>query len=105
MISEVEEDPHEDGRKYTTAEEEYKWFEMSVFTRWTQPDNCQVLCIDTPEDLPEKMRRALEKRSSSLDLRDPFAMHADLINQIIVYYDISIWRVRDPIRRLEKVSI
>jgi hypothetical protein len=103
MVLKVKEDPHDDRRDYAHPEE-YKWFEMSIITRWIQPSTCQVMCVDTPEDLPDELKKSLEKRPSPLNFRDPFAMHVDLINQIILYYDISVWRVRDPIRALEKVS-
>ncbi|KAJ4232892.1 hypothetical protein NW757_013807 [Fusarium falciforme] len=32
-------------------------------------------------------------------------MHVDLIDLIIKYYDLSVWRIRDPVRKLEEVSI
>ena|SRR2546421_12903828 len=83
---------------------EYNWFEMGIFTRWDDGE-CKVLCVDTPDDLPEKLMVALEKRPFALDFQDPFAMHADLLDQIIVYYDIAIWRVQNLVRKHEKVSV
>lgn len=91
-----------------TSKEGYEWFEMSVFTRWDTPGKCRVLCIDTPPDFPERLKDALlKKKNKSLSLpetaqADPFALHADLLDIMIVYSDISVWRVRDPIRLLEK---
>ena len=121
MVRKVQKDPHEKEVEYIPDEKEaeyvtgkkdkkkdkkdYIWFEMGIFTRWDDGAKCKVLCVDTPSDLPEKLEAALTKRPSPLNFQDPFAMHTDLLDQIIMYYDISIWRVRDPIRKLEKVSI
>lgn len=80
----------------------YIWFEMGFFTRWDYPDRCTVLCIDTPFDTPEKLKSRL-LRESLLNFCDPFAMHIPLIDQIILLYDVSVWRVRDPVRDIEKV--
>ncbi|KAI9783530.1 MAG: hypothetical protein M1839_003700 [Geoglossum umbratile] len=80
----------------------YKWYEMGFFTYWDHSSRCKVLCIDTPKDLPSRLMEVLEK--SPPDRRDPFAMHAPLIDQIVRLYDDSVWAIRDPIRKIEKVS-
>ena len=98
-------DSHDGGPEYATGKKDYKWFEMSYFTRWDNKDICQVLCVDTPSDFPAELRKLLQKQTRPLDFRDPFAMHSALVDQMIVYYDVSVWRVRDPVRDIEKVSI
>ncbi|KAK3941799.1 hypothetical protein QBC46DRAFT_381473 [Diplogelasinospora grovesii] len=105
MVRKVKDDPNEDGHDYVDREskKDYKWFETTVFTRWESPGHrCQVLVVDCPFDLPAKLRTALEKRQSGLDFRDPFGMHPDLMDQLIVHMDVSVWRIRDPVRQLEK---
>jgi hypothetical protein len=98
---------HEDEPEYVKSSKArkkgYVWFEMGIFTFW-DGKICKVLCVDTPDDLPDRLKGALEKRSSPLEFSDPFAMHTDLLDQIILYYEISAWRVRDPVRKLEEVS-
>ena len=98
--------PTENEPEYVTTSKAIKkgyiWFEMGIFTFW-DGNTCRVLCVDTPNDLPSRLKAALEKRPS-LEIRDPFAMHTDLLDQIILYYEISAWRVRDPVRKLEEVS-
>jgi hypothetical protein len=42
---------------------------------------------------------------SPVNFQDPFAMHTDLLDQMILYYDVAVWRVRDPVREAEKVSV
>jgi hypothetical protein len=93
-----------DEPEYTQASKSYIWYEMGFFTRWDYPGHCRVLCIDTPEKLQSGLKTVLGKQSPPLELRDPFAMHVPLIDQIILLYDISVWRVRDPVREFEKVS-
>ena len=90
--------------KNTKADEPYIWYEMGFFTRWDYPGHCRVLCIDTPEELQSRLLTVLEKQSTLLELRDPFAMHVPLIDQIILLYDVSVWSVRHPVRKFEKVS-
>ncbi|KAK3335949.1 hypothetical protein B0T19DRAFT_408056 [Cercophora scortea] len=94
--------PSEDGDEYTVNNDEYIWFEMTIFTRWDYPNKCRVLCVDIPPDFSAELQRTLQKRATALDFRDPFAMHADLVDRMIIYSDIAVWRVRDPIRVLEK---
>ncbi|KAH0547677.1 hypothetical protein FGG08_000166 [Glutinoglossum americanum] len=86
--------------KKTKPGKKYKWYEMGFFTLWDHSDHCRVLCIDTPGDLPSKLQKALAK--SPFDPRDPFAMHAPLIDQVVKLYDDSVWAIRDPIREIEK---
>jgi len=93
----VHEEPVHEGKAYI-------WYEMGFFTYWDRLGHCRVICIDTPEELQSGLEDALQKQSSSLDSSDPFAMHAPLLDQIILLYDDSVWRVRDPVRKIEKVS-
>lgn len=102
MVHKVASGPHEDGPEYAPGKD-YKWYEMTVFTRWDHPNKCQVLCVDTPFDFPEKLQELLHKQASPVDFKDPFGMHTSLVDQMIVYCDISVWRIRDPVRQLEKV--
>jgi hypothetical protein len=104
MVRKERENMHENGIEYVMdPEEKYTWYEMGYFTFW-KGNTCRVLCVDTPRDLPENLEKALEPRSPSLEFGDPFAMHTELLDQIVLYYEISVWRVRDPVRNLEKVS-
>jgi hypothetical protein len=104
MVKKVgKKDAHDDGEEYVKGTKEYRWFEMSFFTRWDSSGLSQVLCVDAPSDFHRELQKLLERRSEPLDFRDPFAMHTNLVDQIAVHADISVWRVRDPVRVLEKV--
>ncbi|KAK4193249.1 hypothetical protein QBC35DRAFT_100273 [Podospora australis] len=103
MVKKVPEDSHDDGPEYATGKKDYKWFETTVFTRWDYPKRNQILCIDVPHDISTNMAKLLSKQSCPpLDFRDPFALHSTLIDQLIVYSDVAVWRIRDPVRSLEK---
>jgi len=104
MVQKVPKKPHERGPEYVRNGKGYIWFEMTFFTRWEYPNKCQVLCIDAPFDFPDELEKRLRNHIEPLNYGDPFSLHADLIDLMIVYSDISVWRVRDPIRELEKVS-
>lgn len=90
--------------KKTPADKDYTWYEMGFFTRWDDSGNCRVVCIDTPEELQSGLETFLQKQSPPLNFSDPFAMHVPLIDQLILRYDDSVWRIRDLIRKVEKVS-
>ncbi|KAL2257677.1 hypothetical protein VTK26DRAFT_9320 [Humicola hyalothermophila] len=98
-------DPHEDGPEYATGTKNYQWFETTFFTRWEGSESCQVLCVDTPPDFPDGVLEQLHRQNSPLDFKDPFALHASIVDQLIVHYDVSVWRVRDPVRQLEKTRM
>jgi hypothetical protein len=112
MVRKIPDESHDSAPEYVTGKKDYRWFEMSFFTRWRRPTGpggegavAQVLCVHTPFDFPEELKKLLETDGRPpLDLRDPYALHPCLIDQAIVYADISVWRVRDPVRKLEKVS-
>lgn len=75
---------------------------MGFFTHWDRFRSCRVLCVDTPEELQQGLKTILQKQP--LNFGDPLSMHVPLIDRIIELYDISVWRLRDPIRQIEKVS-
>ena len=95
--------PDENAPEFAKKGDPYTWYEMGFFTRWDFPDHCRILCIDTPKYLQSELRAALGKQST-LDFKDPFAMLRHLIDQILVLCDISVWRIRHPVRMIEKVS-
>src|SRR6185437_4094596 len=100
MVRQVKEASREEEPEYVTGKSEkkgYKWFEMGIYTLWEGRERSKVLCVDTPHDLPKKLALALGGQPG-LDFQDPFAMHTNLLDQILVYGDISVWRVRDPVR-------
>jgi hypothetical protein len=54
------------------------------------------------EELLLSLGTVLQKQL--LDFNNPLVMHVPLIDQIILLYNVSVWRVRNPIRNIEKVS-
>lgn len=96
-------EPHDSNPEYAPGKKGYRWYEMSFFSRWDDSGTSQVLCVDTPFDFPDELQKLLEKQDQPLNFLDPFAMHISVVDQIIVYADVSVWRVRDPVRLLEKV--
>lgn len=80
----------------------FKWYEMGFFTQWDKSGHCRVMCIDTPIRLRLELQKALRNLSTELNFCDPFALHTHLLDQIILLYDTSVWRVRDPVRKVEK---
>jgi hypothetical protein len=87
-------------------DKDYVWYEMGFFSSWRDGGrSCRITCIDTPPELRRGLEAALRTPSAApVDFRDPFALHAPLIDQIILQYDMSVWRVRHPVRKIEKVG-
>lgn len=85
------------------SKKEYIWFEMGFFTFWSKPDFCRILCIGTPPELQLALQADLMQRNPGLEFKHPFGMFAPLIDQIVELYDDSVWRLRDPIRKIERV--
>ncbi|CRG90551.1 hypothetical protein PISL3812_07595 [Talaromyces islandicus] len=80
---------------------DYKWYEMTFVSRWEAlGSRQQILCIDTPEELPSTLLTILENTAVNFD--DPFAMHIPLLQEIVRLNDKSVWAIRDPIREVEK---
>lgn len=91
-----------------TTVPEYTWYEMTFFTRWDSSGDCRVLCIDTPEDLARDLQNSLvskTRNSPDLNTTDPFFLHIPVIDQVLLQYTNSVWRVRNPIRSIEKVCL
>lgn len=107
MIDKVADKPHISvpqtigAKKTKTKKKDYVWYEMGIFTSWSS-DYCRVLCIDTPVELQTQVETNLGKRP--LNFKDPFALFAPLIDQIIKLSDESVWRFRPQIRFIEDVS-
>ncbi|RYP48863.1 hypothetical protein DL768_005320 [Monosporascus sp. mg162] len=102
MIQRSPTDASEDGPEYCHTDKGYQRYEMTVFSRRESEARCQVLCVDVPFDFAEELKKVLESRTAAFNFGDPFAMHVDVWDRKVVYYDISVWRVRDPVRVLEK---
>ncbi|KAK2752924.1 hypothetical protein CKAH01_06165 [Colletotrichum kahawae] len=83
------------------SDKKYEWYEMAFFTRWTSNGTNQVLCIDTPPELEDRMIESLES-SGSLEFQDPFAMLGPLLDEILKISDQYTWRMSKEIREHEK---
>lgn len=79
----------------------YEWFEMAFFTRWTSNGTNQILCIDTPGELKERLFESLAS-SGILEFQDPFAMFRPLLDEILKISDQYTWRMSKEIRKHEK---
>ena len=99
----------------TDTKKDYKWYEMGFFTFWKKitvdggVDKIvlRVLCVDTPQDMPESLKQLLGARQQSegtMNVHDPLVLHGVLLDKIILLLDIAVWRVRDRVRDIEKVS-
>jgi hypothetical protein len=90
------------GDQRVACDKDYRWHEMSFFTRWTDAGVNQILCIDTPPTLREELTKVLAA-SPTLELQDPFAMFRPLLDEVLKLCDENTWRVAREVRRVEEV--
>lgn len=89
----------------------YHWSQVSVFTRQSK-DKQFVLFVDCPKAVVSQIvQNCLSESSRSVGLaahvgsacRDPFIWHALLIGGLESEYESDYWRLRDIVRRWERV--
>ena len=97
--------PHDHGPEFVTNTKGYVWFEMDCFSIWSSSGSSKMLCVDAPEYLQTGLLAAMQQEKEPPFTRlDPFASHRHFVDQLIALYDMSVWRVRDLVRDIEKAS-
>ena len=81
----------------------YSWSEMSFFTTSTTGFTIN-LCFDVPKGAKTRIYQALASGQQPFDIRDIYASHVTLLDEILTMYDESVWAIRDGVRQIEKVS-
>ena len=51
-----------------------------------------------------RMYQTLASRQQRLDLRDIYAGHAVILDEMLAMFDESVWALRDEVRHIEKVD-
>lgn len=82
----------------------YSWAEMSFYTEW-KPNSTISLCFDVPNPAQLRLSQALASRQQPLDVKDVYASHVLILNEIVNMFDESVWALRDGVREIEKVVI
>ncbi|KAF1813278.1 hypothetical protein P152DRAFT_434213 [Eremomyces bilateralis CBS 781.70] len=73
---------------------------MTLVGRWTQKHTF-ALCFGAPRDLQCNLESALSRDIRGICFQDPFALLSPILNETLILYDRSVWRVRDQIRLVE----
>lgn len=84
------------------SDRDYAWFEMDFFSHWTASNHCRVLCIDTPNSFQRSLHAVLQG-PVSLNGMDMCALARCTLTELVSVLDMSVWRLRDHVRGLEKV--
>ncbi len=82
----------------------YSWSEMSFYTKWS-PFSSVILCFDVPKTSQMRTHQALASSQQRLDLKDIYAGHAMVLDEVLALFDESVWALRDEVRRIEKVLL
>ncbi len=91
-------------KQYASTQLTYTWFEMSFHTFWT-PITSVILCFNVPKTSQMRIHHSLVSRQQRLDLKDIYAAHVLVLDEILALFDQSVWALRDGVRRIEKVPI
>lgn len=89
-------------KMFDPMQSSYSWSEMSFYTTWN-PEFTITLCFDVPDASQTRLHRALASRQQSIDIRDIYASHVVLLDEILAMFDESVWALRDGVRRIELV--
>ena len=81
----------------------YIWHEMSFHTR-RNAESTIVLCFDVPGPIQTRIEHALSDKRE-LDLRDIYALHAVILDEVVSLYETSVWALRDLVRTYEVVDV
>lgn len=89
-------------KKFDPKQSSYSWSEMSFYTTWTTNFTI-TFGFDVPEASQIRLHRALASRQQPCDIRDIYASHVVLLDEILAMYDESVWALRDGVRQIELV--
>lgn len=87
-------------KKFDPKQSSYSWSEMSFYTTWTTNFTI-TFGFDVPEASQIRLHRALASRQQPCDIRDIYASHVVLLDEILAMYDESVWAFRDGVRQIE----
>ena len=85
---------------------EYEWYEMGFFTTWISQNSHSIFCFDMPQSSLADLTKAVSSSSSrALDSASIYALHVNIIDEILKLFDTAVWSLRDIIREVELVDI
>lgn len=83
---------------------DYKWYEMSFFTRWNSAKTSRVLCIGASLQMSATLETMVkESPPPTFESQDPLAMLKPLFDEIIKLCDENTWAVTKKVRAVELV--
>lgn len=83
---------------------DYKWYEMTFFTRWNSSKTSRVLCVGAPSQMSARLETILTVSPPPFfELQDPLALLRPLLDEVIKLCDESTWRVTKLVRAIELV--
>ena len=83
--------------------QEYAWYEMAFFTRWSSCGGNIAFCFNVPQALQERLRTRLVSASTKAKLWHIYSIHSLIVDEIVWLYDRAVWSLRDGVRELEMV--
>lgn len=75
---------------------------MSFHTK-RNVESTVVLCFDVPRPIQTRIEHALSDKRE-LDLKDIYALHALILDEVVSLYETSAWALRDLVRTYEVVD-
>jgi hypothetical protein len=102
LIKEVKFRGHSNAEDVRKAEFDYEWHKLGFFTDWLASGKLVALCFGLPDELKDSIMRSLRKSDTEMALKNPFALHAFLVEEIVALFDSALWHCRHLVRHVEK---
>lgn len=82
----------------------YEWHKINMHSQWTPQAN-EMLCFDIPRVFRDEIWFHLKELPEPRTHRhDPLYLHVAILRAVLVFFDRSVWSMRDAIREIEQVG-
>lgn len=81
----------------------YNWDEIAFSVSWIRGAGVQVLCFDVPDALRHAIIHSIMSIDISLISDSAWCLNNIIVEEVVAYFDKSVWLWRDVVRDVEKV--
>lgn len=74
--------------------------QITIFIRWNLKTRQHLVCL---LGFPEDMGKSFLSLLPPAEARNPYTIYSIFMREVLKLYDVSIWSLRDVVRKIEKV--
>ncbi|KAM5439422.1 hypothetical protein MferCBS31731_004518 [Microsporum ferrugineum] len=82
-----------------SLEYNYSWMQITIFIRWNLKTRQHLVCL---LGFPEDMGKSFLSLLPPAEARNPYTIYSIFMREVLKLYDVSIWSLRDVVRKIEK---